>query len=898
VGKDTAETGELRKARAHWVAARTIAWDIDHAKSVIYQLHYDPGGTLALGPCGIVGGQALELTEDGAGLPDEIRTRFPHLRDYVALEVSLGDLSHAREALKCQLAVSALDAGGHLVDASGVQIPGVVGDLYKYDGVLGPTFCDDVPTLKLWAPTARCVTLHLFDDADSPTASTTALMKSDPDTGVWSVTGDPQWRRKYYLYEVEVFAPSTGKVERNLVTDPYSVSLALNSRRSQILDLAGPDLIPEGWEALAKPILRAPEDIVIYELHVRDFSANDSTVPAAKRGTYLAFTEAQSNGMRHLRRLAECGLTHIHLLPVFDFATVDEDRTQWQQPDFRELAALPPDSDQQQRIVSEFVSRDGYNWGYDPLHYSVPEGSYSTDPNGPTRILEFREMVMALNESGLRVVMDVVYNHTHAGGQNEKSVLDRIVPGYYHRLDADGRVENSTCCENTATEHYMMRKLMIDSLLTWARAYKVDAFRFDLMGHHLVVDVIAAKDALHKLKPEVDGVDGSQIHLYGEGWDFGEVARNARGLNASQLNVGGMGIGTFNDRIRDAVRGGGAFGRHREQGFITGLYYDPNEAEDRPAAAQKLKLMQFADWIRLALTGNLRDYAFTDLRGRTVTGAEVDYDGCPVGYTRDPHEHVPYISAHDNETLFDAIQYKAPASASKSDRVRIQNLGISLVALCQGVPFFHAGVDMLRSKSFDRDSYQSGDWFNKLDFSYQGNNFGAGLPLASENEANWAMMRPLLVRGDLKPVQDDIVKCVVHFQEMLQIRASSPLFRLRTADQVMQRVRFHNTGPDQVPGIIVMSLTDVGLSTRLDPDFDLIVVVFNATNEAQRITIDGIKGAPLTLHPVQLASIDPVVRLAAFDEEKGAFAVLERTTAVFVAPSGVLSRRPFSRAQL
>jgi pullulanase/glycogen debranching enzyme len=233
-----------------------------------------------------------------------------------------------------------------------------------------------------------------------------------------------------------------------------------------------------------------------------------------------------------------------------------------------------------------------------------------------------------------------------------------------------------------------------------------------------------------------------------------------------------------------------------------------------------------------------------------------------------------------------------------SDRVRMQNMGISLVALCQGVPFFHAGVDMLRSKSFDRDSYRSGDWFNKLDFSYQDNNFGAGLPLASENESNWSMMRPLLDRGDLKPAREDIVKCVTHLQEMLRIRASSPLFRLRTAEEVLQRIRFHNTGPDQVPGMIVMSLTDVGLSTRLDPDVELMFVVFNATKEEQRITLDAIKDVPLTLHPVQRASVDPVVRLAAFDRDRGAFVVPGRTTAVFVAPYGAPSKPPVTRARL
>ncbi len=209
--------------------------------------------------------------------------------------------------------------------------------------------------------------------------------------------------------------------------------------------------------------------------------------------------------------------------------------------------------------------RDGFNWGYDPYHYTVPEGSYSTDPSGSARIREFREMVQALNTAGLRVVMDVVYNHTHASGQNDKSVLDKVVPGYYHRLNAEGAVEKSTCCANTASEHVMMEKLMVDSLRTWATAYKVDGFRFDLMGHHMVANMLKVRERLSALTLDRDGVDGSKIYLYGEGWDFGEVAYGARGLNATQANLAGTGIGTFNDRMRDAVRGGSAFGGLHDQ---------------------------------------------------------------------------------------------------------------------------------------------------------------------------------------------------------------------------------------------------------------------------------------------------------------------------------------------
>jgi pullulanase len=201
------------------------------------------------------------------------------------------------------------------------------------------------------------------------------------------------------------------------------------------------------------------------------------------------------------------------------------------------LASFPPDSDQQQALIGALRDQDPFNWGYDPFHFTVPEGSYSTDPDGPARIIEFRQMVQALNQTGLRVVMDVVYNHTHAAGQDEKSVLDRVVPGYYHRLNERGAVETSTCCANTASEHQMMEKLMIDSLVTWAVEYKVDAFRFDLMGHHMVDNMLNVRAALDALTLEEHGVDGKSIYLYGEGWNFGEVADNARGVNATQFNM-------------------------------------------------------------------------------------------------------------------------------------------------------------------------------------------------------------------------------------------------------------------------------------------------------------------------------------------------------------------------
>ncbi|CAG0971654.1 hypothetical protein GPROT1_01621, partial [Gammaproteobacteria bacterium] len=639
------------------------------------------------------------------------------------------------------------------------------------------------PTLRVWAPTARSVQLHLYDDATTTADAVIAMMRDDQ-SGVWTAAGDASWKGKFYLYEVDVYVRSANKVEKNLVTDPYSFSLSTNSTRSQIVDLNDAALQPPDWTQLAKPVLNAPEDAVIYELHVRDFSIFDETVPEAERGTFKAFTELNSNGMQHLKRLADAGLTHVHLLPAFDIATIEEDKTKREEPDNVELASFPRDSEQQQALLEPLRDKDGYNWGYDPFHYTVPEGSYATDPNGPTRIVEFREMVQALNQIGLRVVMDVVYNHTNASGQSAKSVLDKIVPGYYHRLNTKGDVEMSTCCQNTATEHNMMEKLMIDSVVTWARDYKVDGFRFDIMGHHLLSNMVNVRTALDTLTPEKDGVDGKSIYVYGEGWDFGEMAKNARGVNASQLNIGGTGLGVFNDRLRDAARGGGPFAPLPEQGFITGLLETPNDFEVRSPDEQEARLIEYHDWIRASLAGNLRDFPLQKANGDVVPAENIKYNGAPAAYTLDPQENINYVSAHDNETLFDAVQAKASASASLADRIRMNNLGIDLVMLGQGIPFFHAGDELLRSKSLDRNSYNSGDWFNRLDFTYQSNNWAVGLPPQGDNKDKWPIIQPLLADETLKPSRADILGALLHFEEMLKIRQSSRLFRLETSAAV------------------------------------------------------------------------------------------------------------------
>jgi len=867
-----APVGNLTKQRAVWISKDTLLWNISGGSSLTYALVYSLDTTLELSPEGIKNGSEVPLTFV-VDKPDvDILRKYPHLRDYAVFKVAETDREKLGEILKGQIAVIARDLNGRAVDATGVQIPGVLDDLYPYDGPLGVTFDGNTPTLRLWAPTAQSVTLQMFDTAAASYANKMP-MQWDAKTGVWSVSGDASWKNKFYLFEVKVFAPSTGKIETNLVTDPYSLSLSMNSKRSQIVDLNDADLKPQGWDNLEKPALAAPEDIVIYELHIRDFSISDQTVPEELRGTYKAFTVKDSNGMKHLAALAQAGLTHIHLLPAFDIASVNEDKSTWKTVDNAKLASLPPDSDQQSIAVSAVTGSDGFNWGYDPLHYTTPEGSYATDPNGTPRIVEFRAMVQALNQSGLRVVMDVVYNHTNASGQSENSVLDRVVPGYYHRLNADGNVEKSTCCENTATEHMMMRKLMIDSLLTWAKEYKVDGFRFDLMGHHMLDDMKAVRAALDALTIEKDG---KSIYVYGEGWDFGEVANNARGKNATQLNIAGTGIGVFNDRLRDAVRGGSPFTDPRDQGFATGLVLSNNANEKRNAEDQQTQLDNYADWIRLGLAGNLASYEIVRADGKKVPGRLISYNSAPAGYTVDPQENIIYVSAHDNQTLFDAIQAKAPAKANIADRVRMNNLALSIVMLSQGVPFFHAGDDILRSKSFNPNSYNSGDWYNKLDWTYESDNWGAGLPL--EGTGQWDIYKPLLADPKLAPAKSDIEFASTVFREFLQIRKSSKLFRLETAEQIKNALSFYNTGPDQIPGLIVMDLKD---TKNIDPNYKEIVVLFNARSDSVKFSDPAFAGKDFKLHAVQQNSSDVMVRASKFDSAGGAFIVAGRTTAIF-----------------
>jgi pullulanase len=862
----------VQTATAHWLNRDTIGW-LGADPSGTYRLYSSLPGEFPTENTNLATGDLfVPLFVDRNGLSEVILEKRPFLRGATALKISEEDLVHVAALLKAGLVVAKID-GETIAGSTGLQIAGVLDDLFYFDGELGAQPAGEGVRFRLWAPTARSVRLFIYDHPTEAAEVTHPMAEGK--SGVWEIrVGHAGWlNRKYYAYEVEVFSRLKGQIVTNLVTDPYSLGLSPNSSKSLVVDLGSPITKPEPWESISKPVPASPADTVLYELHIRDFSIFDETVPERDRGKYNAFTHIFSNGMLHLWSLAKAGLTHVHLLPAFDFTSVPELANEQKVARFdRPISA--PDSRAPQEAVGLVKDQDGYNWGYDPYHYGTPEGSYSTNPDGIARIREFRDMVASLHLIGLRVVMDVVYNHTATAGQDLFSVLDKIVPGYYYRLDRNGDVYTSTCCPNTASEHRMFFKLMLDTLKIWAREYGVDGFRFDLMGFSFKTNLLEIKRVLHEIDPT--------IYFYGEGWDFGEVAGNALGENATQSNMAGTGIATFTDRGRDALRGGGSFDRGHalvaRQGFINGLWYDKNDL----ASGTLQQLIEATDLVKLALAGTLREYQFVDGHGSLVSGAQLGYNGRPAGYGKDPIDVINYISAHDNQTLFDNNQYKLSITTPMADRVRVSNLGLALIALAQGIPFFHAGDDTLRSKSFDRNSYNSGDWFNGLDWTYQTNNFAVGLPPEWDNGEDWAIMEPFLKDRSIKPGFNDIYSSHLYFKDLLRIRKSSPLFRLKSGQEVKERVRFHNAGADQQQALIVMVILDTQ-APALDHEAKSIVVLFNTDKVQKTIDLSDYLGISLELHPVLRNSrADPIVRQTRYDSAIGQFIIPPRTTAIFV----------------
>nr|VUD33565.1 pullulanase [Raoultella sp. NCTC 9187] len=841
----------------------------------------------------------------------QVSMRFPQLSSYAAFK--LPDNAPVDELLQGETVAIAAEKDGILISATQVQTAGVLDDVYAQPAEAlsyGAQVSDGGVNFRLWAPTAQQVDLVLYSADKKVLAS--HPMTRDAASGAWAWQGGSDLKGAFYRYALTVYHPQSRKVEQYEVTDPYAHSLSTNSEYSQVVDLNDSALKPDGWDSLAMPHAQKTKadlaKMTIHESHIRDLSAWDSTVPAELRGKYLALTAQDSNMVQHLKKLSASGVTHVELLPVFDLATVNEfsDKVADIQQPFSHLCEVnsavkssefaaycasgstveevlnqlkqsdSQDNPQVQALNSLVAQTDSYNWGYDPFHYTVPEGSYATNPEGTSRIKEFRTMIQAIKQDlGMNVIMDVVYNHTNAAGPTDRtSVLDKIVPWYYQRLnETTGSVESATCCSDSAPEHRMFAKLIADSLAVWTTDYKIDGFRFDLMGYHPKAQILSAWERMKSLNPD--------IYFFGEGWDSGQSDRFEI---ASQINLKGSGIGTFSDRLRDSVRGGGPFDSgdalRQNQGIGSGAGVLPNELTSQ----NEDTVRHLADLTRLGMAGNLADFVMIDKDGAVKKGSEIDYNGAPGGYAADPTEVVNYVSKHDNQTLWDMISYKAAQEADLNTRVRMQAVSLATVMLGQGIAFDQQGSELLRSKSFTRDSYDSGDWFNRVDYAMQDNNFNVGMPRSSDDGSNYDLISRVKEMV-ATPGEPELQQMTAFYQELTQLRKSSPLFTLGDGSAVMKRVDFRNTGADSLAGLLIMTIDDgVQAGASLDGRVDGLVVAINAAPESR--TLHDFNGENLQLSAIQQAAGEGALANGVEIAADGAITLPAWSVAVLEKPQG------------
>ena len=501
---------------------------------------------------------------------------------------------------------------------------------------LGAVYSPAATTLKLWSPTATSVAMELFPDATSPATATNTLTR-DPN-GLWSATLPGNLGGQYYLYQVTLPGADTTPPAVVEVNDPYAHGCSANSSRTLIYAPRKTD--PPGWDQDRFVTLAHNADAILYELHVRDFSIHPSSGITA-RGKFLGLVETgtrspegEKTGLDHL---VELGVTHVHLLPVNDYAGGDE----------RQSAG----------------GYTWYDWGYDPVLYQTPAGSYASDPDGTARQQEFKRTVQVFHQHHLGVVLDVVFNHTAATGFSAFSIFDKTFPGYYYRTDASGRYANASGCGNEfASERPMARKLIVDTIRYWLTEYHADGFRFDLMG-------LLDRDTMLEVYRAAKAINPSCI-IYGEGWDMEQVLPAGRMM--TQTNVRGTGIAAFNDGIRDNIKGDAGDGP--APGFVQG------------AGAPCGGLAQFCLNIKGQSTG----------RGTP---------GIPVA---SPNETINYDSVHDDLCLWDKLQASAPG-APEARRIRMDKLAAGLLLTAQGVPFIQAGDEFLRTKNGNANSYNNND---------------------------------------------------------------------------------------------------------------------------------------------------------------------------------------------
>lgn len=632
------------------------------------------------------------------------------------------------------------------------------------DTRMGARYFKDRIEVWLWSPVARDVKL-LLKNQDAQESLKMKPQKEHP--GVWILELSKDDYKKQYRFELELFYPKENRVLALQTTDPYALSLSEDGEWSALLDPLDPLTVPNDWRSV-KPRRTALGQSTIYELHVRDFSLYDPMVARQNQGKFQAFCSYGSYGMRHLAKLSKAGLTHVHLLPVFDFASVPalQEQTRHYPLEWTKLENLK----ELQKRVSKIKSEDQFNWGYDPRHYAALEESYLVNQDPVSRIREFRQMVTCLDKLGLGVIMDVVYNHTHSSGLYKDSFLDKLAPHYYYRVDRKLDVSHSTCCPDTESQRKMMEHLMIQTLVDLAVHYKLSGFRFDLMGHHSTSNFKRLKKALSS-HPGIKEIP----MMYGEGWSFGSLKERSPAGHMSQANASKVGIGSFNDRIRDSVRGGNFMHSSLlEQGWGNGLHdlFNHKVPKWKNDKEREKVFLNLADLTRHSMTGNLVSQK-TPTSSGLIDGNDLRYFGARgAGFAVSPDHVVQYASAHDNYTLWDHIQAKAQHLRTKT-RVRMQLVSLGAILFSRGGAFLHAGSEILRSKSGDGDSYDSGDLFNRLDYSLESENWGIGLPIEEKNRGEWKWWKEVLNLPSLRSSKEDREFALSSTLKLLKIRNES-----------------------------------------------------------------------------------------------------------------------------
>lgn len=505
---------------------------------------------------------------------------------------------------------------------------------------LGVYFTPEETRFRIWSPKAEEVLVRIYDQGHEGRQLGIYSMQQDV-SGTWILTLRGNYLNRYYTIQARL-----NGIWNKEVPDPYARAVGVNGNRGMIVDL--PATNPPGWDETPRPPLAGFADMVIWEIHLRDFSIHPSS-GSSFPGKYLAFTETgtrcplgSKTGIDHLKEL---GITHVHLLPVYDFYTVDETR----------------------------LDEPQFNWGYDPKNYNVPDGSYSTDPfHGHVRINEFKQMVQALHQNGIRVIMDVVYNHMYDA---RSSSFEQLVPGYFFRMLPDGSYSNGSGCGNeTASERDMMRKFMIESIKYWATEYRIDGFRFDLMGLHDIETMNLISQTLHEIDPT--------IFIYGEGWTAGDsplpLQRRAVKAHAKKLNN----IAVFSDDIRDAIRG--HWNELQDPGFMAGHH---------------------------GLEESIRFGVVASTQHPQINYARVNYSDAP--YASSPLQTITYVTCHDNPCLWDKIEYTCQ-NCTEEEKLDIQKLANAIVLTSQGVPLLHAGEELVRTKYGHHNTYNMPDSINQL----------------------------------------------------------------------------------------------------------------------------------------------------------------------------------------